>query len=162
MEFMGIGPMELLVIFIIALIVFGPNRLPEIGAQLGKFMRNMKRAAFEMTRELNKEIEESKKSVAPAAEEVKAVIKTASAVIDDEPEQKEKAPTITATAQVNRPLPGPGLETISNTAAGQGPKEKLPAAATATVSPPAASMSSAIAAGTDSGKPAPVPSGRDL
>jgi sec-independent protein translocase protein TatA len=38
----NIGPTELLVILIIALLVFGPKRLPEMGRQLGKGMREFK------------------------------------------------------------------------------------------------------------------------
>ncbi|HEV8098319.1 MAG TPA: twin-arginine translocase TatA/TatE family subunit [Gaiellaceae bacterium] len=38
----NIGPMELLVVGIIALIVLGPKRLPEVGRSLGKGMREFK------------------------------------------------------------------------------------------------------------------------
>ena len=37
-----IGPMELVILAIVALIVFGPKRLPEMGRQLGKGMRSFK------------------------------------------------------------------------------------------------------------------------
>lgn len=92
MEFMGIGPLELLVIMVIGLLVFGPHRLPEIAAQIARFMNNMKRAGFELTRELNREIEETKKSVAPVAGEVKAVARTALPVLEEEEAAKETQP----------------------------------------------------------------------
>jgi sec-independent protein translocase protein TatA len=38
----NVGPMELIVIFVIALIVLGPKRLPEVGKSLGKGMREFK------------------------------------------------------------------------------------------------------------------------
>ncbi|HEY6888167.1 MAG TPA: twin-arginine translocase TatA/TatE family subunit [Solirubrobacter sp.] len=38
----NIGPMELLVVAIIALLVVGPKRLPEVGRSLGKGMREFK------------------------------------------------------------------------------------------------------------------------
>jgi sec-independent protein translocase protein TatA len=38
----NVGPMELLVVAIIALIVLGPKRLPEVGRSLGKGMREFK------------------------------------------------------------------------------------------------------------------------
>ncbi len=38
----NIGPMEILVVLIIALIVFGPKRLPELGKSLGKGIREFK------------------------------------------------------------------------------------------------------------------------
>ena len=44
----GIGTQELIVILIIALIVIGPNRLPEISRILGRGLREIKKAADEI------------------------------------------------------------------------------------------------------------------
>lgn len=38
----NVGPMEILVVLIIALIVFGPKKLPELGNSLGKGIREFK------------------------------------------------------------------------------------------------------------------------
>jgi sec-independent protein translocase protein TatA len=38
----NIGPMELVVVLIIALVVLGPKKLPEVGRSLGKGMREFK------------------------------------------------------------------------------------------------------------------------
>ena len=38
----NIGPMELVVVLVIALIVLGPKRLPEVGRSLGKGIREFK------------------------------------------------------------------------------------------------------------------------
>jgi sec-independent protein translocase protein TatA len=38
----GIGPMELVIVLVIALVVLGPKRLPEAGRSLGNGMRNFK------------------------------------------------------------------------------------------------------------------------
>lgn len=38
----NIGPMEILVVLIVALVVFGPKRLPELGNSLGKGIREFK------------------------------------------------------------------------------------------------------------------------
>lgn len=40
----GIGVPELLVIMVIALVIFGPGKLPEIGGALGKGIRDFKKA----------------------------------------------------------------------------------------------------------------------
>jgi len=40
----NIGPMELLVVLIIALVVLGPKKLPEVGRSVGKGMREFKGA----------------------------------------------------------------------------------------------------------------------
>ena len=41
--FGGIGMQELIIILVIALLVFGPKKLPEIGRGLGKAMRDFKK-----------------------------------------------------------------------------------------------------------------------
>ncbi len=66
MGFFDIGPMELLLIFIVVLIVWGPNRLPEIARTLGKTVRAFRRAASDLTETVNREInlEEQKNSSA--------------------------------------------------------------------------------------------------
>ena len=53
MNFLGLGPGELLLIAMLGLIVFGPGRLPEIAAQVGKMARDLRRSTADMTREFN-------------------------------------------------------------------------------------------------------------
>jgi sec-independent protein translocase protein TatA len=48
----NIGPTELLVILIIALLVFGPSRLPEVGRTIGKGLREFRKASEEIRQEL--------------------------------------------------------------------------------------------------------------
>ena len=43
------GPYELIFIFLIILLIFGASRLPEIGKQLGKGIREFKKAGKELT-----------------------------------------------------------------------------------------------------------------
>ncbi len=43
----GIGMQELLLILVVGLLLFGANKLPEIGGGLGKAIRNFRRAASE-------------------------------------------------------------------------------------------------------------------
>jgi sec-independent protein translocase protein TatA len=38
----GIGPLELIIVLVIALVVFGPKRLPDLGKSLGTGMREFK------------------------------------------------------------------------------------------------------------------------
>jgi sec-independent protein translocase protein TatA len=42
MPFNNIGPAELIIVLVIALLVIGPKRLPEVGKSLGKGMREFK------------------------------------------------------------------------------------------------------------------------
>ncbi len=56
----SIGFPELVVIFVIALIVFGPRRLPEIGKALGQGISEFKRASTALQSRLEEEIEKDK------------------------------------------------------------------------------------------------------
>jgi len=57
MNFMGIGPGELILILVIALLVFGPRRLPEIGRALGRTIAEFRRMSQELTAEMGRELE---------------------------------------------------------------------------------------------------------
>ena len=73
MGFSGIGWGEILVILIVALLVLGPNRLPEIGRTLGKTVRAIRKASTDLTTTISRELEVEKKETeagqdkAPAA-----------------------------------------------------------------------------------------------
>src|SRR5690349_2664069 len=54
-----VGVPELMLILVVALVVFGPGKLPEVGASLGKAMRDFRNA----TQGLSEEIESAKRSV---------------------------------------------------------------------------------------------------
>jgi len=52
----NIGMQELIIIFVIALIIFGPRKLPELGKSLGKSIAEFKRASNELKNTLEDEI----------------------------------------------------------------------------------------------------------
>jgi TatA/E family protein of Tat protein translocase len=56
METMNLGMPEMIFIFILALIMFGPKRLPEIGRQIGKFMNEFRRASNEFKAQVEAEM----------------------------------------------------------------------------------------------------------
>ena len=49
---MNIGPMEIVIVLILALLVFGPKRLPQAGRSLGQAMRELKKATSTARSEL--------------------------------------------------------------------------------------------------------------
>jgi len=52
---------ELVLILVIALVVFGPGKLPEVGKALGKGMQEFRRATSEMTKEQDESVKSEMK-----------------------------------------------------------------------------------------------------
>jgi sec-independent protein translocase protein TatA len=64
--FGSIGMPELVIILVIALIIFGPRKLPELGRSLGKSIGEFRRASNELRSTLEEEIRvEDQKTAAP-------------------------------------------------------------------------------------------------
>lgn len=63
--FGSIGMPELIIILVIALIIFGPRKLPELGKSLGRSLNEFKRASADLQNTLEQEIklEEQKEQV---------------------------------------------------------------------------------------------------
>ncbi len=57
MNVFGIGLPEMALIFVLALLVFGPKKLPEIGKSVGKALRGFQEASNEFQNEFKKEAE---------------------------------------------------------------------------------------------------------
>jgi len=55
---MNLGPAELIVIFVVALLVFGPDKLPEIGRQVGQVVREVRKFQSSLQNEFRDVIDE--------------------------------------------------------------------------------------------------------
>ncbi|MDP1568895.1 MAG: TatA/E family twin arginine-targeting protein translocase [Vicinamibacterales bacterium] len=90
-----VGMPELVIILVIALIIFGPRKLPELGKSLGRSLNEFKRASHDLQNSLEQEIklEEQKEAREKAAQTTEAP-KAAEAPKADEP--AEAAPADTA------------------------------------------------------------------
>jgi sec-independent protein translocase protein TatB len=65
----GVGGTELFIILVIALIVLGPNKLPDLARMLGKLMGELQRATSDLKREIDIAGEHKNDSAAPKSDE---------------------------------------------------------------------------------------------
>jgi len=74
MDFYGIGLQEIFIVLLIALIVVGPQRLPQMALKLGQLMRRLRMVTSEMARditeEVNRETTDLKSDIAFDAKEI--------------------------------------------------------------------------------------------
>lgn len=61
--FSNIGGPGVILILIVALVVFGPNKLPEIGRAVGKSIREFKKATEGLAEDIREEIKEDIKDI---------------------------------------------------------------------------------------------------
>lgn len=71
--FGSIGMPELILIFVVALLVFGPKKLPELGKSLGKGLAEFKRASDELKKTIETEIEQGKAELNSVRENVASI-----------------------------------------------------------------------------------------
>jgi sec-independent protein translocase protein TatA len=83
-----IGLQELILIFVIALLVFGPKNLPQLGRSLGRAMREFRRASdeFRSTIETNLQINEPDPTPSTTAEPVTAEVAVGASAADPLPD----------------------------------------------------------------------------
>jgi sec-independent protein translocase protein TatA len=98
----GLGVPELILIFIVALIVFGPKRLPEIGRTLGKALGEFKKATDDLKNTVEREIRiEELRQISPS------VITPVESVSRTEPQ--------TALRPVENVTAAPAIEAVPDT-----------------------------------------------
>jgi TatA/E family protein of Tat protein translocase len=84
-----LGGPELFLILVVALIVFGPKKLPEIGKSIGRMMNEFKKASNEFRQTLEDEVEADKRRetarIEPPVTVPASVVEEASATVPTEP-----------------------------------------------------------------------------
>ncbi len=69
----NLGFPEIVIIFIVALVIFGPRKLPELGRSLGRGLSEFKRASNELKRTWEDEVEAVKHEVEVEQDELKKI-----------------------------------------------------------------------------------------
>jgi len=100
----SLGPAEILVILVVALLVFGPNKMPEIAKQVGKGFREFRRVQQHLKSELRDVVSEFDSPTASPSVEQQAVPMLPPK--DDTPAEPPAASGPPAT-DVTAPLPSP-------------------------------------------------------
>jgi TatA/E family protein of Tat protein translocase len=77
LDILGVGPLEIVVILVIALLVFGPDKLPEIGAKLGQSVRELRN----LSREITREVDTVREAVAGPVEELSRPFQEANQIV---------------------------------------------------------------------------------
>ena len=102
-----IGPLEILVVAVLALIVFGPERLPDMARSLAKGVTQLKRMASDVKSEFDMSLEEekeapsaTKEAVAAEAPSVIAPDKVAPSVVPSNTDSPVEAVNATSAARV--------------------------------------------------------------
>jgi len=84
MNIFGVGLPEITVILILALLIFGPKKLPELGKQLGKTLKSLKKASNEFQNEIDQVMNEEDKDESPKSIEGNQTNKINQEKIDSE------------------------------------------------------------------------------
>jgi sec-independent protein translocase protein TatB len=91
---------ETIFLFFLALIIFGPKKLPEIARQVGKFMNEFRRASNEFKSQIEQEIAhlevEQKQTVLPPSYPVEGTTSRSEKVVELEPKPVEAPATLAA------------------------------------------------------------------
>ena len=85
---MNIGPTELIVILVIALIVFGPRKLPDLGKSLGHAMAQFRRASDDFKRSWEQEVESERARINEIKQEIESPVSSYEpySTVSDHPE----------------------------------------------------------------------------
>lgn len=103
-----LGMQELIVIFVIALLVFGPRKLPELGRSLGKGLREFKRATNEMKATWDDQMRDVENEVRSTGNEIRNVGRDMKKSLEEPPARPSQTTSTPKTDTVAPTSPPPG------------------------------------------------------
>jgi sec-independent protein translocase protein TatB len=94
-DFMGLGPLEILLVLILGFIFLGPEKLPGMAAKAGEWYRKFQKATFDLSKsvseEISKETKPIKEETKKLAQEAKELTEETRQLLDDtKPPQTEE------------------------------------------------------------------------
>ena len=113
----NIGPVELVIILVIALLVIGPGKLPDVGAALGKSIREFRKAATDVQESVKLDAPIAPAVVAAPAVPVVAPAVVAAPVVAAVPAPATPEPNTLAAAATPNELSAPAAPDPAATAA---------------------------------------------
>lgn len=121
-----LGFQEVILILVVALLIFGPRKLPEIGRTIGRTLSEFRKASTELKRSINAEIADEdlrqsdpRKLVRETVAEVKSLGKD----LTSAPAPDEPAPAAEPKAEVPKPAAAAGAVSRSSVSAGESDPE---------------------------------------
>jgi TatA/E family protein of Tat protein translocase len=88
----NLGPAELIFILILALLIFGPKRLPELGRTIGKGMAEFRKASNDLKRSIESEMHEVEEAQRPAVSRLPQRPPAGTAAVGAEPLEEAPPP----------------------------------------------------------------------
>ena len=86
MNIFGVVFPEIAVIFVLALLIFGPKKLPELGRSIGKTLKVLQQASGEFQKEIEKAVKETDEEISNDGSESSSENSLITANIDDDDE----------------------------------------------------------------------------
>lgn len=106
----GIGIPELIIIFVIALIVLGPEKLPQLARQLARLMTELKKAAEDFKSQMDIE---ALKDIKHPKEMLKEALETKDAADNHDADWRPAHPRKPTDSAENQPLPSAHTDSIA-------------------------------------------------
>jgi TatA/E family protein of Tat protein translocase len=135
----GIGPAELVFVFVLALIFIGPGKMPEVAASLGKALREFQKASAELTDALSAEVAavQAAKEAASNGNQI-ADISDVAASVAPVPDTSETSACDSIRIGPVEPVREPGIAPSATTTAAAAGRMSVSGSDTSPIFPPVA------------------------